>query len=291
MQVEQLITEFAKLANLAENEVNDLYKVETDDEGNEVKKIEDVSKAIEVVKTGIANKFSDIQKNHYGRGLKEGASKFESYIKTQFQSEKQGTELLEDYLSHLETRTSKAKLTADEIKNNPLYKDLVNSEVKALKEEAERVKQELNAEKSRYYQEKLTDRARNDALKVLDKIRWAKSDDPEQAEKQKTAIYRLIDYSKLKLDNNQLVLMDDQGETLKDQYHNPVSFESYIESINPFGVHKVNPNQKAPQTNGVQVSGTTLKIRSQAEYDEYIRKYPKDRLNAMKAFRNHLEGV
>lgn len=292
MEIQNLIDEFAKLANLAENEVADLYTVETDEDGNEVRKIADVNEAVSKIKTGIANKFSDIQKNHYGRGLKEGASKFESHIKQHFDSDKQGTDLLEDYLAHLESQTKSAKkeLKAEDIKSNPAFKDLLNAEVSALKEEADRVKAELESERNKYYTEKLTDKAQSEAIKILDKIRWVKSDDPDQAEKQKKAIFSLIDYSKVKLDNGQLVLVDGSGEVLKDQYHNPVSYESYIEQLNPFGTHKVNPNQKAPAVSTNNNAPSELKIRTQEEYNAYIRKYPKQRLEAMRAYRAHLEA-
>lgn len=292
MEITNLIDEFAKLANLAENEVADLYTVETDEDGNEVKKIADVNEAVSKIKTGIANKFSDIQKNHYGRGLKEGASKFESHIKQHFESDKQGTELLEDYLSHLESKTNSAKkeLKAEDIKSNPAFKDLLNAEVSALKEEADRVKAELENERNKYYTEKLTDKAQSEAIKILNKLRWVQSDDPDQAEKQKKAIFSLIDYSKVKLDNGQLVLVDEAGEVLKDQYHNPVSYESYIETLNPFGTHKVNPNQKAPTVSANNSAPSELKIRTQDEYNAYVRKYPKQRLEAMRAYRAHLEA-
>jgi len=289
MELENIISEFAKLANLAENEVNDLYVVETNDEGEEVKKIADIGQAIETIKGGIANKFADIQKNHYGRGLKEGASKFEQHIKQHFDSDKQGTELLQDYLTHLETKTQSAKkeLKAEDIKSNPAFKEILNAEVQALKEESERVKAELESERTKYYTEKLTERARAEAVKTLNKIRWVVSDDPTQAEKQINAIYSLIDYSKIKLDNGNLVLVDANGEQVKDEYHNPVSFESYIESINPFGTHKVS-QQKSPTVTTAQTQ-SKLRIRSQEEYNDYIRRYPKDRYNAMKAYREHIE--
>jgi hypothetical protein len=82
-------------------------------------------------------------------------------------------------------------------------------------------------------------------------------------------------------------LVDANGEQVKDEYHNPVSFESYIESINPFGTHKVS-QQKSPTVTTAQ-SQSKLRIRSQEEYNDYIRRYPKDRYNAMKAYREHIE--
>lgn len=293
MELENVIIEFAKLANMAENEVNDLYVVEKDEEGNDVRKLADVNEAISKVKNATAAKFNDIKNNHYGRGLKEGASKFESYIKTQFDSEKQGTELLQDYLTHIESKSQKAKdkFTPEELKANPVVKQLVDAEVKALKEEKDRVLEELNGERNRYYTEKLTEKARGEAINVLEKIRWAKSDDHEQADKQKKAIFSLIDYSRLKLDGDKIILVDANGEAEKDQYHNPISFESYIEGLNPFGIHRVNPNQRSPQGQQGNPNAPALKIRSQQEYDEYIRKYPKNRLEAMRSFRAHLEGV
>lgn len=206
-----------------------------------------------------SKKFRDIGDSQLGRGKRESLTALERELKNDFgiDSHLQGKELVKAIVeAKTEAALEEAKaaglkignkkpeeLTADEIKGLPAVKTLLQNEVSKVTERLTQREKEFQDYKQGVEKVQLQNMVRRSIEQIATKNKFALASDTAQREKQLNLFIKTLDLSELKLNGEEIELVDKEGNLKRDDKHNIINFEKYVSELNPFGVHQFDPNK------------------------------------------------
>ena len=190
----------------------------------------------------VTEKFKEVEKdrseNSYKKGIKEKAESIEAALKPLFKKHGVEAEKLEDAANELADKLKKVDtgkspkegepkdLTEEELRKLPAYQSLLDKELEKVKANTQEWEQKYNDFVSTSEREKVLSVSRDQALSLLDgkNAVWG-SDKLAQL----NYFFRAVGTENISLDDKgKPVLLDSDGNPLRDESRNKVTFESWI---------------------------------------------------------------
>ena len=173
-------------------------------------------------------KFNTEKTSQYNRGIKEGAVKIEKEIKEKYgESDLIGVELMDSIVVKQVEEATKAG--SRDISKHPEYIKLEASIDKKLKDRDKDWEGKLALKESEFKKEKLFEKVKDRALPSLDARKPILPTDPEKAQYWKTAyINELKATNYQESDDGTPIVLDKDGNGLKDAHGNPITFDEFI---------------------------------------------------------------
>ena len=198
---------------------------------NEAGDLTDLTTVIEADEKRIA-KFATEKTSQYNRGIKEGAGKIEKEIKEKYgvESDVIGVELVDSIVAkQLEEATQAG---AKDISKHPEYIKLQADIDKKLKERDKDWQTKMDQKDNEFRTEKLFSKVRDRALANLDSRKPILPTDPKKAQVWKeTYLNDLKGYNYQESDDGSPVVLDKDGNMMKDTHGYAISFEEFEKSI------------------------------------------------------------
>lgn len=198
---------------------------------NEAGDLTDLSCVIEADEKRIA-KFTTEKTSQYNRGIKEGASKIEKELKEKYdvESEVIGVELVDSIvLKQVEEATQAG---SKDISKHPEYIKLQNDIDKRLKERDKDWSEKMELKDKEHQSEKLFSKIRDKALVNLDSRKPILPGDPRKAQVWKdTYLNELRTYNYQESEDGTPIVLDKEGNMLKDTHGYAISFDEFEKSI------------------------------------------------------------
>jgi len=198
---------------------------------NEAGDLIDLKTVIEADEKRIA-KFATEKTSQYNRGIKEGAGKIEKEIKEKYgvESDVIGVELVDSIVAkQLEEATQAG---AKDISKHPEYIKLQADIDKKLKERDKDWQTKMDQKDNEFRTEKLFSKVRDRALANLDSRKPILPTDPKKAQVWKeTYLNDLKGYNYQESDDGSPVVLDKDGNMMKDTHGYAISFEEFEKSI------------------------------------------------------------
>jgi hypothetical protein len=245
------------LASLTKQNAGELIEQWFDEsaEGEELKPKEGINVANEL-KELIRGKIREVADDQHGRGKRETAEDWEKMLRNAGLKDTslRGEEALSAFVTQIKSekgdKGGSDAITPELLDTDETAKQWLESKVKALKEAKEAAEAKVQEVTTSYHRKQLVNTAKSKAVEILDNIKWIDGGEDMRSKRVET-IHKLLDFDRLKLDDSgNLVVLDDNGQPLKDDNFNPVSFDGFVKQINPFGTHKHDPTKKtaSPKT-------------------------------------------
>lgn len=225
-ELEVLLGYVAKTLNIANAEVAALIKA---DDGKI--KEDALSALLDKDKDRVKTLKTEAHDLGHRKANKEVMKTFESGLKEKFEleSDKQGLELIE---ALLETKTpkpdGKAKFTDDDVKKHPLFIQAENK-VKEVKDFTEKEwKSKLEEKEKEYSRGKVLSVVEKKALDLIAELNPVLSSDPKRAANQKKDLIDKIIKNGFEIQDNEIILIGEEGKRLEDDHGNRIKFDDYI---------------------------------------------------------------
>ena len=148
-------------------------------------------------------------------------------------------------------------------------KTATDKQVAALKSELDKTLGELNQTRSEYTRTQKLSTARSVLERELDALGW--DDGGELRSQRLKLLASQLPLDQMKVENGQVVMLDDSGEVLKDQFHNPVPFSGWVERHNVFGSKKQTAARTTPPQGGQQGGGSKVVLASIEAGNEMLK--------------------
>jgi len=275
MNLELLEALAARLAKKPSEFISSLY---TDETQAELKPTTEIIPEIEKL---VSEKIRTVGENQRNRGLKEGRKLFEKAIKSQFEPDDQtleGLELWDAFNEHLEASkvSTPDTLTKEALAKMPEVKELIADGKKAALKKYSDLEHEFQDYKAGVKAEELKSKVEKQGVKLLTKNRVKFESDGLDTDKRLNAIFKQIDYSQLKVEGEEIIVLDSDGHPKEDDFGKAVTFESYLLDIGVplYGVRKQDPDKGSPERDrkpGV-TGGTEIVIRDESHFNELLSK-------------------
>lgn len=228
------------------------------------------------VSDSIKSKIIEIREAQRNRGFKEGRKEIEGWLKGQ------GIEEYDDLNEALDTLQSKIKppkgeqskggskdLTLEEIQALPQVQDWFSSEVKALQAKKAQLETQLTEAQKQFHSYKVANVATSKAHEALQEAKAA------NLNPQAVDLYlRALGTNNLDIaQDGKITVLDNEGQPLKDEYHNPIDFKDYVVKNWAFGFSEVpagsgSPNHKPSGKGG----GSRIVFRDENHFQEEVSK-------------------
>lgn len=295
----EILQEIASLLNQdAEEVLSDLYT--TDDEGNE--QLKEGANIAKTIKEWSANEVRRVGEQQRKRGIREASQRWEKQLgDLAGDTSLTGDELVGAIRNKIETAGSDTsesdKLTPDSIRKHPAYKEALKADSRALVQERDEARAELDKVRSEYERKSTQSTIMQRAFEELDKANVKWGDDPETKQRRKQVIERLIeaDMDRLKVENGKIIVLDTDGQPAQDKDFKDITFDRYVRDIgSTFGFREYEKDKDSP---GVQTrnprsakQGSTSKFRvtNQHEYDTLLKKHPDKQREIVEAYQAYL---
>jgi len=260
----------ARLAKDPQEFVSSLYK---DDKKEEL--IEE-SAIIGLLEKALSEKITAHNQDQKNRGVKEGRKAFESWIKSKgFDSDLKGVDLLEAWHDEISQKPAEKDkdLTKEAAAKLPVVKELIDERLKAASDKLQQTETEFLTFKRNAQLSEIKSTAQKRAADILEKNRVILEAEGVPKSKRLDTIFSLIDYDHLKVEGDKVVLIDNEGDVLKDDFGNPVTFENYILDKNPFQIRQQDPSKGSPppKVPGAPPASAT-EVRDVEHYNELMSK-------------------
>jgi len=198
---------------------------------NEAGDLTDLTAVIEADASRIA-RFTTEKTGQYNRGIKEGASKIEKEIKDKYSVESDliGVELVDQIVLKQTEEVSKAG--AKDITKHPDYIKLEATITKQLKDRDKEWESKLALKESEFKKEKLFEKIKDKALVNLESRKPILPGDPRKAQVWKeTYLNELRAGNYQESDDGSPIVLDKEGNALKDAHGNPITFDEFEKSV------------------------------------------------------------
>jgi hypothetical protein len=177
-------------------------------------------------------KFNTEKTAQYNRGIKEGAGKIEKELKEKYEveSDRIGVELVDEIV--LRQTEAVTKANPKDITKHPDYIRLETDVSKKLKERDREWEGKLALKEAEFKKEKLFEKIKDRALVNLEGRRPILPGDPKKAQ-----VWKETYLNELKAGNYQEgedgvpIVLDKEGNAMKDKHGNPVSFDEFEKGI------------------------------------------------------------
>jgi hypothetical protein len=177
-------------------------------------------------------KFTTEKQQQLDRGIKEGARKIENAIKEKYEIESDaiGSELVDLIVQKSIEETSKAG--SKDITKHPDYIKLEASVAKQLKDRDKEWEGKLTEREKHFNREKLFEKIKDKALVNLETRKPILPTDPRKAQVWKeTYLNELRAGNYQESEDGAPIVLDKEGNVLKDSHGNPVTFDEFEKSI------------------------------------------------------------
>lgn len=177
-------------------------------------------------------KFTADKTQQLNRGIKEGAGKIEKEVKDKYgiESDLIGVELV-NFLVLKQVEEANVAGTKD-ITKHPDYIKLESSVDKKLKDRDKEWEGKLNLKDSEFKREKLFDKIKDKALVNLETRKPILPTDPRKAQVwRETYLNELKSGNYQESDDGTPIVLDKEGNVMKDSHGNTVTFDEYEKSI------------------------------------------------------------
>jgi hypothetical protein len=212
-----------KVFKLTEEQLSTLYNGDGD--------LTDLKVVTEADEKRVA-KFTTEKTQQLNRGIKEGASKIEKEIKEKYEVESDliGAELVDTIVAKQVEAASKAG--TKDITKHPDYIKLETSISKQLKDRDKEWEGKLALKDAEFKKDKLFEKIKDKALVNLETRKPILPTDPKKAQ-----VWRETYLNELKAGNYQEsddgtpIVLDKEGNVLKDSHGNPITFDEFEKNI------------------------------------------------------------
>ena len=214
-----------KIAELLKNGV-ELSEEEQQEVLNEILEID--SARVENIKKGISTK--EFIEQGYNKAKGEVLSKFEQTLKEKFgiESNKTGSELIEDIVSAKAEKGGSGELTEDAIKRSKVYQDLqtkLNTDVETTKSTLQKQIDDLQ---NGYKKEKTFSEIERKALSIFTGLNPILPQTKAVADNQIKNFVNSLKGFTFDVQDDRIVVMDKDGKVVEDNHGNSRSFEDIV---------------------------------------------------------------
>lgn len=238
----------------------------------------------------------DRAENAYKRGIKEKAEAIEAALKPLFKAHGIHADKVEEGLTELSDKLKNVKpgksgttdepqeLTKDDIKKLPAYQELLDEDLSKVRAQVDEWKAKYSDFTSQVEREKVIATAREKALSILDGKNAVWGDDKAR---QLDFFFRAVGTDNLSInDKGELELLDSDGQPLRDDSRNRITFENFIlDSWQTAGYrfHDAPPEsgsagaRKPGTAGGSGGSSSNVKITSPEHYQQLLKEAGTDR--------------
>ena len=214
-----------KIAELLKNGV-ELSEEEQQEVLNQILEID--SARVENIKKGISTK--EFIEQGYNKAKGEVLSKFEQTLKEKFgiESNKTGSELIEDIVSAKAEKGGSGELTEDNIKRSKVYQDLqakLNTDVETTKSTLQKQIDDLQ---NGYKKEKTFSEIETKALSIFTGLNPILPQTKAVADNQIKNFVNSLKGFTFDIQDDRIVVMDKDGKVVEDNHGNSRSFEDIV---------------------------------------------------------------
>ena len=214
-----------KIAELLKNGV-ELSEEEQQEVLNQILEID--SARVENIKKGISTK--EFIEQGYNKAKGEVLSKFEQTLKEKFgiESNKTGSELIEDIVSAKAEKGGSGELTEDNIKRSKVYQDLqakLNTDVETTKSTLQKQIDDLQ---NGYKKEKTFSEIETKALSIFTGLNPILPQTKAVADNQIKNFVNSLKGFTFDIQDDRVVVMDKDGKVVEDNHGNSRSFEDIV---------------------------------------------------------------
>ena len=177
-------------------------------------------------------KFTTDKTSQYNRGIKEGAEKIEKALREKYEVESDliGVELVDHIVSAQVEAVHKA--SPKDITKHPEYVKLESSIAKQIKEKDKEWQKKMDDRERDFNKEKLFDKIKDRSLVNLETRKPILPADPKKAQVWKeTYLNELRQGNYQESDDGTFIVLDKEGNVMKDSHGNTVTFEEYEKGI------------------------------------------------------------
>lgn len=233
-----------KVFKLTEEQVSQLYNEDGD--------LTDLSVVVKADESRVA-KFNADKTSQLNRGIKEGAEKVEKAIKEKYavESDLIGVELVESIVAKQVEEISTA--STKDISKHPEYIKLESSISKQLRERDKEWEDKLTKREAEFNKEAIFGRVSKRALMSLESRKPILPQDPAKAQVWKdTYLNELRAANYQEADDGMPIVLDKDGNVMKDSHGNTVTFDEFEKSISdkyfeyPTAQHRSSPGNQPP---------------------------------------------
>jgi hypothetical protein len=216
------------------------------------------------------------KENQYKRGLKEGATKFEKYIRNLgIDSESEGTDLVDELIeTKLKEVSKKPELTDDDIEKHPKFIELKTETDKKIKEAIKARDAEFAKEKMEFLRKETLSKVTRKAEEMLNSLNPLLPEDQAKAEAwKKTYLKEFEGFEYQEKDGDFVVLKD--GKVYEDSHGNTVKFSELAKSTADkyFEYKAADDRSNAGNKDG---STPSIIIKSREEFNNKIKEAGQD---------------
>lgn len=169
-------------------------------------------------------------------------------------------------------------------------KTATDKQVAALKSELDKTLGELNQTRSEYTRTQKLSTARSVLERELDALGW--DDGGELRSQRLKLLASQLPLDQMKVENGQIVLLDESGEVLKDQFFTAIPFSSWVEKHNVFGSKKQTAPRTTPPQGGQQGGGSKVVLASIEAGNEMLKaaRTPDEKATVLRALAELSKG-
>lgn len=198
-------------------------------------------------------RFNTEKDSQYKRGIKEGAGKIEKELKEKYDVESDliGVDLVDSIVVSQVEKTGTAE--KKDITKHPDYIKLEASVEKKLKDRDKEWEGRFALQESEFKKEKLFEKIKDKALVNLETRNPILPSDPKKAQVWKdTYLNELRSGNYQESDDGTPIVLDKEGNVLKDSHGNPITFDEFEKNISdkyfeyPAAENRSSPGNKPP---------------------------------------------
>lgn len=228
-------------------------------------------------------KVKDHGSQQFSRARKEAWTSMENFIREKgFSGEDlEGMDLLTAFVDSLPLKDGKTpaaqptEITQDFLEKNDVARTWLDEKVRKFKGERDALKAELEVKVTEFTQAQVWSAAEKQAFDFLEAAGWDSGKDKGEDVylKRKQAMSLLLQPYKgrMKLEGDQVHILDENGYPAKDEDANPVTFQDLVLKVNPFGTAQKAQSSGTPGARTQPPSGTQppqgLVIKDKAHYN------------------------
>jgi hypothetical protein len=290
MKVELSLEALAGLTSTGQEELKSMIFDEKED--GELALKEDANPD-HIVSDLLKGKFKKINDERFKAAHRKVSEQFEQSLKEfGYDGSSQGTEALREFIESVKSQPGNPgkpqEITPEWLEKNPTAKEWYQSrfdqDTEKLRQRAAELEQQIQDQQIQYQIKELRSAAMSKAIEVLDASKW--DDGGDLRTKRVQTIQRLLPYDRLTIKDGELVVLDDEGNPLRDDLSNPITFDKYVKDLNPFGTVDYN-KKSSPSLPGKPGSASKLTVSSAEQMNQLLAEA--DKLPAAERFQRRKE--
>lgn len=262
-----------------------LASLKTEANGDEYK---DTAGQIAAAKELLVGKIQTVSAEQKARGTREALSGLERELKQEFgfAGDAKGKELVTaivakakaDAATEAGGASSLADATPEELAALPQVQQMITTKLQEGGQKYTELQEEFNQFKQNQERTALKTVAEKRAIAALEKHKAILGEGDDKT-KRLNFFLKSLPYDSFKLHEEngeqKVIVLDENGHTMQDNFGNPIPFEQFIKEQNPYGFHKFDPQQGSPNHgqgggNAGGGGGSSLNFKSDAEYHDFL---------------------